>query len=274
VLLLDVVAEPLAMVGKQHDQRAVVETALLEPGHEAVQDAVGVRDLAVIGMDVALVEGRRGIPGTVRVEQVEEEEEAFALADAVEPGRGAGSGNLSAPLRERALAERGGSVVCVEALGDTGIGAEDHRRDEPRGAIAAAPEPFGQRLPLVEQGIALVVADAVVGGEQPGEDRGVGRQSERVVAERPLEQDRVGGEGVDGGGADAAVTVGRQVIGAQRVDRDEHERAPQRRRGPRLPAAGSREEQGCREESTETSDERGGLHAGLYAAHGSRSRMT
>ena len=56
---------------------------------------------------------------------------------------------------------------------------EDERADERAGAIAAAREERGQRLPIGGKGPRPVVAHTVMQREQPGEKRGMRRKSQR-----------------------------------------------------------------------------------------------
>src|SRR5687767_8958491 len=63
VLILAVIAEPLAMVGEDHDQRIVVHLRLLEMLHEGADDRVDGLDLRVV----------RGLVRRVRLEEMKEE---------------------------------------------------------------------------------------------------------------------------------------------------------------------------------------------------------
>ena len=49
VLLLAVVAQPLAVVGEEDDDRPVVDPLLLQLGEQVADDRVGGGDLAVVG---------------------------------------------------------------------------------------------------------------------------------------------------------------------------------------------------------------------------------
>jgi hypothetical protein len=74
-------------------------------------------------------------------------------------------------------------------------------------------------------------------GKAAGEHRRVGGKGERAVGVGVLEEDPVAAESVDLRGRDARVAVGGQVVGPQRVDRDEDDRGPRKRRVRAAPAA-------------------------------------
>ncbi len=138
MLVLAVVAEALAVVGEQDDERLVVDPQLLEPRDEAADDGVGGGDVAVVLVGVARGEGLgRRVRGVGLVE-VEEEEE-LPLGDAVQPAARQAQG-----LAARALlaAQRGaalgfdGVFVEVEAGAEAGLAAEDEAGDGAAGRVA------------------------------------------------------------------------------------------------------------------------------------------
>jgi hypothetical protein len=57
---------------------------------------------------------------------------------------------------------------------------------------------------------------------------------------RPLEDDAVGGQGVDGRRLHLLVAVGGEVVGPQRVDREDDDRTADRRRRAGVPPASHR----------------------------------
>ncbi len=75
VLVLAVVAQTLAVVGEQDDERALVEPAAIELGEEIADQRVGGGDLAVVGVGVARAPGFGWAVGRVRLVEMEQEEE-------------------------------------------------------------------------------------------------------------------------------------------------------------------------------------------------------
>ena len=76
VLVLAVVAEPLAVVGEEDDDRLVVDPFRFQETEEASDDRVGGRDLPVVGpRRVPAPEGLRRIVRRVRLVEMEEREQ-------------------------------------------------------------------------------------------------------------------------------------------------------------------------------------------------------
>ena len=234
VLVLAVGAEPLAVIGQHHDRGPPRRPRLLERGDQLPDEVVGERDLAAVGVaGVALAERRRGCVGRVRVEQVDpgEERPAAVLGQPVRRVRGG--------LRPRPLAApRAGVVVPqvvveqLEPLPQPEQARGGERGDEGRGRPAAPAQLLGQRGDVVRQPEAGVVAHAVRRRVEPREDRGVGRRRQRdggpgARHARPLRGQRVQVRRGHRGGA-----VARDVVGAQRVERDQQQRVDPARGGP------------------------------------------
>ncbi len=97
---LSVIAEPLAMIAGEDDQRIVEQAAILEELPEAAEERIGVGHLAVIRPPGVLRQvgfGRR--VGIVRVVEMEPDEERRVVVALVEPGLGGGDG-LRLPTAE------------------------------------------------------------------------------------------------------------------------------------------------------------------------------
>ena len=82
VLLFAVIAEPLAVVGQNEDERTF-GNARRQRGEELADDGVRMRHLRVVRIRVAAPKRLRGLARRVRLHQVKEREEgaAAALAD-------------------------------------------------------------------------------------------------------------------------------------------------------------------------------------------------
>ena len=118
VLLLAVIAEPFAVIGEQHDGRALVDARGAQPVEQPADDLVRVGDLAVIRLVGG--EARRRRVGLVRLVDVEEEEERLLRIARPEPllsGRERAFA-IALDLADRALSRgrRQLAVVGVESL--------------------------------------------------------------------------------------------------------------------------------------------------------------
>ena len=213
---------------------------------EAAHDGIGARDLAVVRRGVTRSERLRRVIGHVGLVEVEEEEERRP-AVGVDPLLGQRHRHLPAPLvlRERA-ARRGVDPVFVEI--EEGrqprIRAQHVRGDGGPGHVALPLEQPGQagaQRPAV--GEARVRAHAVLRRQEAGEHGDVRGQGQGGRGPGVAEENGVRAQTVQRRRGHARVPVGGQVIGAQRVHGDEHDRRPHghaRRVGGR--AAGGRDE--------------------------------
>ena len=163
--------------------------------------------------------------GRVRLVEVEEGEEAPAAAGLHPPRQGFDADRAVALLvghRLRGAVGVDGVVVRVEAIGDPRRAPQHVRGDRRSGLQPGRVEPGGERAPGSVEPEAQVVADAVVGRDEPGQHGRVGGQRQRAVAVDVLEEDAFPRQGVDRGRGAGRVSVGWQMVGAQRVDRDQH----------------------------------------------------
>jgi len=151
----------------------------------------------------------RRIVRRVRVEVVDEQEQrpGLAAAGSHQPVDH-GIGNLGRPALVTAGArinDRGVAVIVVlEPLLDVDRGSH-----------------LGQHQIGVGDEV-TVACDAVGVGVGPGQHRSVRRQCRRRRADVLLEEDPVPGQRVEMGRFDESVTVAAEVIGAQGIDRDQH----------------------------------------------------
>ncbi len=238
VQALLVLAEPFAVVGEDDERRVVAEPERAERVLEAAEELVGPRHLAVVGTPcVAGGVGLGRLVGIVRLVEVKPEEDSLARL-AVEPRDGLRDRGL-APLLDgvqelrvaaRALEAIG---VDVEAAVEAGLRVEHDRRDEGAGREPACAEQLGQERHLRHERGRDVVADPVLRRQQAGEDRDVGRTRERHVG-RSLDGERPRGrDAVEPGGRHVARPVTAEPVGAQRVDRHDHDMTGDARRGGR-----------------------------------------
>ena len=165
-------------------------------------------------------EKERALVGLGAVEEAESRRRRCRCRDARRSAR---------PRRRRVPArERRRLVKEVEAGGDSSALRQDLGRNGRRGCVAEIVQALRQeRRACGVDGETDVVAHAVGGRQQAGENRGVRRQGERHLGEGALEEDR---RRAPGGRSPASrarpVAVRRQAIGAQRVDRDQHDWRP------------------------------------------------
>ena len=218
-----------------------------------------------------LVAGRQA-PG-LGAEQVVAGEELGELArrrvgavriDVVQPDEGRLRPVVLAGPAEEAPVELGQRLllaelaVDLEAARKTLVGGQHRVADEGRGAVAGRAQGLGDGRRLVGDAH-LVGRHAVLAGRQAGQVRGHRRSGLGQERDHVRVVQRLGGEGIDAGRGLARVALEREVVGAQRVDRDEQD-VPAL--GRRAAAAGSAQER-----------QRGPLPDGSRGrAHGLRGR--
>ncbi len=277
---LAVLAERLAVVRGEDDERVGVVRAVERRLKEWRERGVGGGDLAEVGRG-AISRGERLRRRVREVRLVE--------VHPREPGRcrarlaGACGAALAHPLecggdgrRRRALGHAEGDVgfalgeavvVDVEAARQAEAGVEREGADEGAGAIAARVEQRRERVGGGRETEAGVFADAVAERIDAREDVGVRRQRHDRRGVGLIEADAGGGEAVDPGGGDRAVAVGADRVGAQRVDGDEEDVA---RRGPRGrggAAAGGREDSGGSSERARREESQAGVRRHCVYLH-------
>ena len=129
MLLLTLVAQPLAVVGEQHDERLVPAPEALQLLEQLPHHRVGGRDLSVVRLAVARGERLGRLVGGVRLVEVQEEQER-ALADLAQPGQQPAQRLAARPLQAvttaRAMARTAWSYPSRLAIydGDAGQIAE------------------------------------------------------------------------------------------------------------------------------------------------------
>jgi hypothetical protein len=224
--LLPVISQRFAVIGGQHDQRALEPPRALDLAQEPPDLRVDEGDLAV----VALLR-LRGLVGSVRVEVVHpQEQRGLARGGLAQPGqRGVGHLRGIALGREGFAAPRArvdAIVVDPESLIEPEPGIERERGDERRRAVAGAGQPLGEREVAGLEREVAVGPHPVSGRVEPCEQARVRGQGDRRGGERPIEANAARGQGVDLGRARRGVAVGADPIGARRVERDEDEVEP------------------------------------------------
>ena len=248
VRLLSVLAETLAVVGRQHDESVVEQPFAAQAVEEHPDGPVGARDLPVVrrrGEHGILRE--RGVRGmrVVEMDPGEERGTRPRRLPPVEPGEEPPGGFGASPIANeeelRRVLRPEIVVVAVEPLRQVVAAAEDHGRHEGLRRVAGRLEPLGQCHRPVAQGVGAVVAHPVGRGRSPVRieewEGSVIERRGRVLAADPLPR-----EAVDVGRAREGVAVTAEMVGPERVDRDQEDVGP----GPRL-AARPGEQQGRRE---------------------------
>ena len=247
---LVVIAEALAVVREQDDDRVGLVSGGAEPVEHAPHLSVGEGDLAVVGMPRKAIEIRRR--GRVRRVRIVE----------MQPGKERTVASRTARLRRRRIepAQRriGYLVRAALSAGITGGGFVEvfverveplaeaecarHRvcADERRRLVALPLQQGRDRRILRSEGEHDVAAHAVRGRVLTGENRRVGGAGERDGGLDLIEPDAGGRERVERRRRACRGAVGADVIGAQRVDRDQEQvgMARRARRGPPPGASG------------------------------------
>ena len=269
-----VLQELLAVVGGDDHRHVARQAQPLEVGEEFPHHLVGLPDAAVVdraqpvdhrprqrlarGIDPCELRpggidrpGRRR-PGPERLHVllrrvvrgvhgvgVEEEEEALAGLQPLEEVDAAAEGG-----RHGAVAVAVAADELVEAAAEAVAPADVSPLGEAGGAEAAALEDLGHRLHLRRQ--------HGVGGEHPvlarveaGQHRHVGDEGARELRVRLLEQSSPPRQRIEERRGGACIAVAAEMVGAQRVNRDQDVAARRPRQGRRrlvpLPGAGDRE---------------------------------
>ena len=241
MFLLAVIAEPLAVIRQQHDRRAIVELMGLQILHQPADDLVGVGDLAVVRARTARSApaartacAARRDAGTETTRDVPIESSQCSAIDSESP-----PSRCTWPIDSSG--EFGGISPSKKSkpLTDAGFLAQHVGRDDAAGGEAALAQHLRQEPFAGVDGEPHVVADARLERQPAGEDGGVRRQRLRRVRIRALEDDAVRAPDASIAGVRTlGIAVDGQVIGAQRVDRDEDDRPADGRRGARVtPAA-------------------------------------
>ena len=227
MLLLAVVQQALAVVGGHGDDRAVVEARAAQARQQTTDELVRVGHFPVVGIGVLAVPlGRR--VRRVRLVEVEEREEAARALGLGEARDGFGrDGAVPLQIADR-LGPRlrlEGVVPGGEAVGDAGGPPQHEGRHGAGGRIARGLEAVRECPVLRVQREADVVAHAVRRREQAREERRVGGERHRAMAERALEQHSLAGERVEHGRRGLRVAVTAHAVGPQGVDRDQDDRS-------------------------------------------------
>jgi hypothetical protein len=233
-----VLAERFAVVGEHDDDGPLLEAELGEGSEELAQEVVSFADGAVIGVEVASVTrgdlrcGGALLPfrrvgeepsirlrrhvGIVRLVRVEEEEETLIamvpqIADAVVEGLAAALRFTEGPLDEAVEA-----VPEPERAGDERVLGEGCGREAPVAEALRQEWQGARRRQPAAPGLSL----GVEAGEE-AQVRGVGLGERRAhVGEGRAARDHLGVQVRRGG---ASVAVAGEVVGAERVERDEDE---------------------------------------------------
>ena len=226
---LAVLAERLAVVGGEDDERPLTRARREERLEERPQGGIRRRHLALVGLG-GKARGERGgrLVREVRLVQVDEGEPPLA-ADGIDPPQ-----RRAHRLGARPLGHREGGrlrspqpvVVDVEAPVEPEAGIEREGAHEGPGAPAPLVENRGEGGPVGRETEARVVANAVAQGVLAGEQVGVGGQGHDVVRPGRLEANALGGEAVDPRRPRVAPAVAAERVRAERVDGDEQDAEP------------------------------------------------
>ena len=252
--------ELLAVIGEEDDQGVLQPAGRLEaveerphmivaPQDGGVVEGVQVGDVAaveplplghhrveppVLGPQLPLVAGVEELPrrvppvvvGGVGAEEVHPEEEGGASFRSGRRGRRRGRPVEGAADGLAVLTGAAGEVVPALVVGLA------HVREEGRGVIARPVEELGEGGEVVGEAVA-VLGDPVGARIEPGQDRGERGPGGGPLRHRPVEPDAGGEEGVHPRARRLArpVAVGPQVVGAERVDREQQHVPPPGRPG-------------------------------------------
>ena len=223
---LAVLAERLAVVGREDDEDPLTRARREERLEERPEGGVRRRHLALVGLGgKGRGEGGGRLVREVRLVQVDEGEPPLSAHGVDPPSR------RPHRLGSRPLGHREGSrlrpaqtvVVDVEAPVEPEPGIERERAHEGPGAPSPLVENRGEGGPVGRETEARVVVNAVAQGVQAGEQVGVRGQGHDVVRPGRLEANALGGEAVDPRRPRVAPAVAAERVRAQRVDGDDQD---------------------------------------------------
>ena len=228
---LVVLAERLAVIGRDDDQGVVPELANFQAGAQAPQQRVGPCHLAVVrAIGESCREGLRRFVGIVGVVEMHPQRRALRLElgrTAVEPALDARDRLIATTLNGSqrqhfaSIAGVEGVVVVIEPAIEARLQRQHERGHEGGGGEALGRQGLGQRRDVFGQRQRNVVAHAVFRRVPRREERGVRWTGDRHVAggvERPHALD---GEPIEVGGRDSGVAIGAEPVRPQRVDGDD-----------------------------------------------------
>ncbi len=233
---LAVLAEALAVVGGDDQQRAFEQRRAAQPVDQAAHHGVGVLDLAQVRLaGVARGVGFGRLVGRMRIVEMHPGEE-FLRAHAGEPGQRfvhhGVAAFLDAARRFDLLATEVEAVgIDVEALVEAPARVEHPGSDEGPRRVARLVQTFGQRRLRGVEEEATVVVHAVPRWVAAGEDRGMRREGQGHRGRGLFEQHAFARQRVQVRRGHAIEPIAAQPIGAQRVERhDDHVDVARRRR--------------------------------------------
>ncbi len=195
MLAIVVFTQTLPVIGQENDHGALVDVERLELLEQIADHRIGSGDFGIVRRAVAGPERFGRTVGRVRLVNVKEEEE-WLVSNRAEP-LCRSLQRMSAGSLGPARSDTGGRVldqifVEIEVRIQPDRSPQDPGGDGGAGGIAQLLEDLGQiRNTLRVQNVTTVVANTMLGWQQPGEDRGVRRQRQRDVRVGMSKEDRI-----------------------------------------------------------------------------------
>ena len=222
-----VLAQALAVIAAENDHGVLIQAFGFEEMNQASHLRIGESDFSVVG--TVLVFGRirgRGMIGIVRIVQVHPEKE-FLLIVLAEPVQGHVGHQVAGTLhffqiRFLQAIEVEVVVVEIESAIQSKARIEHRRADHGAGRISMFLEHGSQGGLARAQFVGGEIVHAAPHGVSSGKHHGVRGQRDRHRSVGALKARAVGGERVDVGSANLLVAVASEMVGAQRVDSDDH----------------------------------------------------
>jgi hypothetical protein len=234
---LAVVAQALAVVAGDHDQRPVAQSGRAEAFEQTAELRVHVRDLAVVeGSREPRGEGLGRAVRGVGVEVMDPGHEGARAVAGPDPGQGrvgraSGPPLVGAGREGGALRRLHAVVIDVEALVQAKARVQDERGDERPGLVSPPARHLGQRHVLRGQVALRVDPDAVAWGQETGQEGGMGGQRLGGHGHRLREADPSGRQAVQDRRGGAPVPVAADAVGARGVERHQEDVEAGRRAG-------------------------------------------
>ena len=190
---------------------------------------LGGRDVGAVGVEEVDEEEVGRLGGRQPLERGPDRRPRPAV-QALEGGVVPDRAGIAPVLLHRRAGLREAGVVDVEALSPAEARIQDEARHEGGGRVARRPHRLRQGRGVRGQ-VDTVARHAVPERLEPREERRVARRRLRGRCIGLLEEHALAGEALEGGRRDRSA-VGRERVGAQRVDRDEQQARPHVDRRP------------------------------------------
>jgi hypothetical protein len=225
VIALAVIAQRLSVIGSHDHYRSIQELPTIEGFQQSADLRVGEGYLGGIGIRVSRSERFGRVVGSVRVVQVGPDEERRAV-DPFDPPYGFSDNFIPSSASRRSGRSFGCpgidyAAVRVEALCEPSVCIEHDGSDERAGAEPVRAQGLGERCVLRRERWIGIVSDTMGRWKESREQAAVRRQRERRHRCRLIKNDPLAREPIEMRHRRIHEAIGRQAVGASRIERND-----------------------------------------------------